>query len=506
MLSNAHSKTTIGTIAIGALLAVSVFRAVNLAWWRTQILADANRRASTLAIVLTEYLRGTFAAGDAALQGLASHSGRIGGPNAPEDDWVPVLQSTRAALPGVGSLSVTDAQGIIRHSTQPRIVGQSRRDDYLFRFLSAADRDELAIDTPFLSVIGPPVYLMPIGRRLVGPDGAFGGIVVATFTPSVAIPVFKSADVGAHGVITVLHPSGVVLFREPPAAAAPTAEEFVTVTQASMSPPLSVAVSLARLDVLAEWRREAATTVLFFVIAPAFVALGLAIMFRQIDRANAEEAARRAQLAREQELRRELEHANAVKDEFLMNVSHELRTALTSIYGYAQLLSAGRLDPVQARGAVNAIHRAAEMQSRLIEDLLDVSRMLGGRLRLEPRSVDVNDVVAAAVDNVRPAADSKQIALELYAAPAPALVNADRDRVLQIVWNLLSNAVKFTPDGGRVRAAVAARDGAIEIAVSDTGSGIAADFLPHVFERFRRGDEGAAKRQGGLGLGLAIAR
>src|SRR5215469_8526660 len=144
LLSNAHSKTTIGTIAIGALVAVSIFRAVNLAWWRSQIIADANRRASNLAIVLTEYLRGTFAAGDAALKGLASHSRRIGGPAAPDDEWMPVLQSTRAALPGVGSLSVADAQGIIRQSTQSRLVGQSRQDDYLFKHLATTETDELA--------------------------------------------------------------------------------------------------------------------------------------------------------------------------------------------------------------------------------------------------------------------------------------------------------------------------------------------------------------------------
>ncbi len=506
MLTNAHSKRTIGAIAIGALVAVSVFSAVNLAWWREQIIADGERRASNLAIVLTEYLRGTFAAADAALAELAIHSRRVGGPGAPEDEWAPVLQSTRAALPGIGSLSVVDAQGVIRYSTQPRIVGQSRSDEYVFKRLSTTEHDELVIDTPFLSVVGPPTYLIPVGRRMTNAAGRFSGIVVATFTPAVVSRVFRSADVGPHGVITVLHPSGVVIFREPANAAPPTADAHITVARETPTPPLAVSVSLARVDVLAEWRREAELTVVFFGIATVFVAAGLVIMFRQIDRADAEEAARRAQLQQEQELRRQLEKANSVKDEFLMSVSHELRTPLTSISGWSQLLTTGRLNETQARAAIGAIHRGVDVQSRLIEDLLDVSRLLGGRLRLDRRVVDVNEIVAAAIENVQPAAENKHIAVHVEVGPGPVWINADRDRVLQMVWNMLSNAVKFTPDGGEVRASVALRDGFAEIAVADNGIGIAADFLPHVFERFRQGDGGPSRRHGGLGLGLAIVR
>ncbi len=506
MLTTAHSKSMIGALAISALVAVSAFRAVNLGWWRSQIVADADRRASNLAIVLTEYLRGTFAAADAALAELAIHSRRVGGPGAPDDEWDAVLQSTRAALPGVGSLSIVDDRGVIRHSTQPAIVGQSRRDEYVFKRLSTSATDALVVDTPFAAVRDPHVYLIPLGRRLTRGDGSFAGIVVATFTPAVASPVFKSADVGPHGVITVLHPSGVVMFREPPSAVQPSTPAFITVTRQTETPPLAVAVSLARVDVLAEWRRETGITIVFFGIAAAFVTGGLAIMFRQIDRANAEKAARRAQLAHEQELRRQLEEANSVKDEFLMNVSHELRTPLTSIYGYAQLLTSGRLNETQVRGAIEAIRRNAETQGRLIEDLLDVSRLLGGRLRLERRAVDVSEIVRSAVETVRPAADAKQILLSVDTPAAPALVTGDHDRLLQIVWNLLSNAVKFTPDGGRVRAAVTVADGSVVIVVSDTGVGIAPEFLPHLFERFRQGDAGITKRHGGLGLGLAIAR
>ena len=506
MLTNAQSKTTIGLLTIGALVAVFAFRAVNLAWWRGQIMTDADRRASNLAIVLTEYLRGTFAAADAALAELAIHSRRVGGPGAPDGDWLPVLQSTRAALPGVGSLSVVDASGIIRHSTQPLIVGQSRRDEYVFRRLSSVPRDELVVDTPFLAISDARTYLIPIGRRVVASDGSFAGIIVATFTPIVASPVFKSADVGPHGIITVLHPSGVVLFREPADAVQPATPSFITVSRETTTPPLAVAVSLARTDVLAEFRREAATSFVALAVATLFVAGGLVVMFRQIDRANAEEAARRAQLAEEQELRRQLEQANLVKDEFLMNVSHELRTPLTSIYGYAQLLTSGRLNETQVRGAVQAIQRSAEMQGRLIEDLLDISRMLGGRLRLDRHPVDANDVVAAAVDNVRPIADAKGVAVAVDRSPTRAIVYADRDRLLQIVWNLLSNAVKFTPQSGHVRVSVDTSSGSVDIVVADTGAGIATEFLPHVFDRFRQGDAGTTKRHGGLGLGLAIAR
>jgi PAS domain S-box-containing protein len=220
-----------------------------------------------------------------------------------------------------------------------------------------------------------------------------------------------------------------------------------------------------------------------------------------------EAAKQELQLFREQTARAEAEKANQVKDEFLAVLSHELRTPLNAIVGWSHLLrSPGRLAPEQFARGLDAIERNATIQNQLVSDVLDISRITSGKVRLSPRRVDANDIVVAAMDSVRLAADAKRIDLRARLPPEPQFVWADPDRLQQVVWNLLSNAVKFTPAGGRVEASLSLRDSRVEMAVSDTGVGIRPDFLPHVFDSFRQADSSSTRAHGGLGLGLAIAR
>jgi PAS domain S-box-containing protein len=204
--------------------------------------------------------------------------------------------------------------------------------------------------------------------------------------------------------------------------------------------------------------------------------------------------------------RQRAEEASRAKDVFLATVSHELRTPLTAILGWARLLRSKRDDGASLERAISIIERNARAQAQLIDDILDVSRIIAGRLRLELRPLDLRTVVEAALDAVRPAAEAKGVALEAESGGEPVTLLGDADRLQQAVWNLLTNAVKFTPPGGRVDLTVAREDGQVSIQVRDTGQGIGPEFLPHVFERFRQADGGSTRRHGGLGLGLAIVR
>jgi signal transduction histidine kinase len=212
------------------------------------------------------------------------------------------------------------------------------------------------------------------------------------------------------------------------------------------------------------------------------------------------------QVRGEQAARAEAERANALKDEFLLTVSHELRTPLTAILGWSHLLVNTRLDDATAARALDAIERNAMSQAELVEDILDVSRAVTGRLRLSVGPVDLTSAVNEAVDSVQREAASKSLALEVTFDPSARHVSGDAARLQQVVRKLLLNSVKFTPAGGSVfvRLRHAGRD--VEIVVSDTGQGIPAEFLPYVFERFRQFDGSTTREHGGLGLGLTIVR
>ena len=208
----------------------------------------------------------------------------------------------------------------------------------------------------------------------------------------------------------------------------------------------------------------------------------------------------------ERTAREAAEESNRLKDEFLATVSHELRTPLTAILGWSRLLEGGSLDDSVVQQAVETIGRNAKAQAQIVDDILDVSRIITGNLYLDLHPLEVAPVVENAINVVRPTADAKGIKIETYFDPAPALISGDANRLQQVVWNLLSNAVKFTQSGGRVCVKVRQAGGAVEVSVSDTGQGISKEFLPYVFERFRQADSTTTRQHGGLGLGLAIAR
>ena len=211
-------------------------------------------------------------------------------------------------------------------------------------------------------------------------------------------------------------------------------------------------------------------------------------------------------LVRERSARADAEKANRLKDEFLATLSHELRTPLNAVIGWSRMLKSGRLDLESATHAIDVIERNAWAQKQIIEDILDVSRVITGKLQLHLGPVELVSVVNAALDAVRPAFDAKEITIETNYEEDLKVIAGDADRLQQVVWNLLSNASKFTPPGGAVGICVMNDGKYAKVQISDTGPGIAPDFLPHVFERFRQADGSTTRTHGGLGLGLAIVR
>src|SRR5688572_24135028 len=222
-------------------------------------------------------------------------------------------------------------------------------------------------------------------------------------------------------------------------------------------------------------------------------------------RQSAEEE-RSAALLRERDARKHAEEADRLKDEFLATLSHELRTPLTSILGWASMIRNGEVEGSNATRAIETIERNARSQARLIDDLLDVSRIITGNLRLDMHPLNLAPIVDAALDALRPTADVKGIRLQTRFVPEECLVKGDSNRLRQVIWNLLSNAIKFTPRGGSVKVELDCIESTARLSVRDTGDGISAEFLPYVFDRFRQAEGSISRKQGGLGLGLAVAR
>ncbi len=489
---------------------------------------------------------------DASLRQLVIHARRVGGVRAAAEEWVPILNAAKASLAGGGSITVIDRDGRIVHSTQSVIVGASRRDNYIFKRLSTVERDELVVDRPFLTVVDPRQYVIPIGRRLTTDEGRFDGIVVAVLFPERYRDFFRTPDVGRTGITWVFHPDGVVLFREPSAtnpineAAAdnpillsalrsgtegivngpvhPGGPSLVSAYKPVGEPPLIVGVSLNRDELLTDWYRQRRSAALALSALAFTLGCMVFFVFREMDaRARAErdlmdvqhleaerlrntnEALEHA-LESEQKARRDIEEASYLKDEFLMTVSHELRTPLTAIYGWVRVLISKDMTREQQLRALSAVERNAIAQTRLIDDLLDVSRAIVGRLRIEARMVNLAHVLDDAIETLLPAMTAKSIKFTGRIKADMEPVFADPVRLQQIVWNLLSNAIKFTPEGGSVELRASRVGAHVEIAVRDSGAGIPAEFLPYVFERFRQAEAGTRRRYGGLGLGLAIAR
>ncbi|MGH7439392.1 MAG: ATP-binding protein, partial [Polyangiaceae bacterium] len=240
---------------------------------------------------------------------------------------------------------------------------------------------------------------------------------------------------------------------------------------------------------------------------------GVVLVFRDVTDRRRAEAERRAVLMdrdrlldSERAARTEAEHANRSKDEFVAMISHELRNPLGAIMGWTQILKTSVEDTEKVRRGIEVIERNARAQEQLVSDLLDMSRIISGKLRLDVSGADLIAVIHAAIETTRPAADARRITVDCMLDPSVAATTADPVRLQQCVWNLLSNAIKFTPQGGRVTVSLRRSDSHAAIEVTDNGIGIEPNFLPHVFERFRQAETVPTKRSGGLGLGLTIVK
>jgi signal transduction histidine kinase/ActR/RegA family two-component response regulator len=497
---------------------------------RDDQLRSSDRRAANLAVVLAGYLGQTFAAVDASLRQLALHSQHIGGAEAPEAEWGPALVSARAALAVVGSISVMDSAGTIRHSTQPAIVGQSRSDQYLFRRLVSDTTDDLVANTPFQALVGRHQYMIPLGRRLSSPGGALRGFIVATFLPDELRGVFRSADVGALGVVTVFHRGGFIVFREPSGAnpigevatkqplfeaalknggngayrgpAEANGPIFRTAFRGLPGRDLVVAVSLREDEILSEWRREVAITAIRVAVFATVLGVILGLIFREMNtRAAAQEALSRSQ---------RLESIGRLTG----GIAHDFNNLLTVILGNVSLIKdgIGPNTPKATEESAAQIERAASRGTALIRQLLAFAR----RQPLQPRTVDIEALIRDAtpmLDRVL----GEDVTLEADSAPSqgPFLATVDPVGAETTLLNLCINARDAMPDGGTIKIHLwrvtfdgpyvranpdVAAGSYIVVSVSDTGTGIPEEILPHLFEPFfTTKDVGR-----GTGLGLSI--
>jgi signal transduction histidine kinase/ActR/RegA family two-component response regulator len=266
-------------------------------------------------------------------------------------------------------------------------------------------------------------------------------------------------------------------------------------------------ITIGALAAILVWELEHVGSIaLALLVAGAAVMAALVIARRVRTRVADLAAYYEALLHTADEQSRRAEAANRLKDEFLATLSHELRTPLNSVLGWARLLATGKLDAPQTSKAVQAIERAGWAQSRLVEDLLDISRIVAGRLQIAPRPTLLQPLVEAAVQSLVPAAEAKRINVQTDLDCDIGAIAIDPDRVQQVVWNLLSNAIKFTPSGGHVRVLLARDDRHVRLSVTDTGIGFKSEIAAHLFERFRQADSGPTRQFGGLGLGLGIVR
>ena len=316
-------------LIVGLFALLVVLRSVNV-WWRYDAIIDeSERRAANLALILSEHLEQTIATVDAALSQLVLHSDRVGGPNAPHISWGPVLAAARSGLAGVGSLTLLNDSGVITHSTLQSIVGQSRANQFVFRYLASVPTNELVADTPYRSTLDGRM-LIPLGRRLTARNGGFEGAVVATLEPEQLRGFYRSVDVGANGVISVLHPTGIALFREPSTgedandnplftatrdefgkglfrgALAPDGKRYLSAFRSLSKPHLLLAVSLSEDDVLAEWRTELGRTFLAFGLVGLLLTISGLLINREIRARAAADTALRENRARLHEI---MDHA-----------------------------------------------------------------------------------------------------------------------------------------------------------------------------------------------------
>ncbi|MBE9208917.1 response regulator [Nostoc sp. LEGE 06077] len=381
---------------------------------------------------------------------------------------------TQTPVDGEWTRTVVDGHGVIvaRTRNPGRFVGKSGTPSFLQRI--AATTEGVYRDT---TLEGAPVYF------------AFKRASFFDWTTAVVVPIEVIEDPTRRAIWLVVS-SGLVLLVVSGVGA------FLLSHRISQG--ITEAADAAEALAQGEYPRISPSSI-------QEVALLSEALERSADLLSQRQRERDEHLTQVEAARTEAETANRLKDEFLITVSHELRTPLNAICGWAQLLSAGRLNPEKTQQAIATIERNARIQAQLVNDLLDTSRIITGKLRLEPQPLNLANVIVCAIDSVRHAAEVKNIDLQLQLAQVDPVLG-DQNRLQQVVWNLLSNAVKFTPQDGQIEVQLQQTNSQVEIIVRDTGVGIKTDFLPYVFERFRQADGSTTREYGGLGLGLAIAR
>jgi len=527
-LASVRDRKLAAGVAVAVILGALVsLRGADLLVRRRQILEAGDRRAENLAQILAGYVQQTFAASDAAIRQLTVHSRRVGGAGAPDAEWLPILQAARVGIPGVGSISVVDSGGIIRHSTQPAIIGQSRRNQFVFTRLASGMTDGLVADIPFRTVVGNQPYVIPLGRKLTTASGAFDGVIVVSFFPDSLREFLRTVDVGRSGSISVFHESGFVLIRQPSdrnplgdqAAGMPLfaaakrvggaglfrgpIEAGAPVSRTAFRPSnqrLIVAVSLSEPELLSGWNRDAATSLTFATMLILAVVAFLLLLYRQLDVRHAAEQA----LLRSQRLES--------LGQLTGGVAHDFNNLLTVILGNVSLMKAMLSQgPLPADDeSLTEIERAARRASDLTRQLLAFAR----RQPLLPRVVDLGAAVQSAGPMLRRVV-GEAATLKLVAAEEPALANVDPVQIETTLLNLCLNARDAMPRGGTIaietgmavldeqyaRTAEDVTPGAYSlITVSDTGSGIPSEHLPRLFEPFFT-TKGPGK---GTGLGLSM--
>lgn len=382
---------------------------------------------------------------------------------------------TQAPIDGEWTRTIVDSAGIVvaRTRAPERFVGQ--RGTPLFLEQIASGQEGIYQNT---SLEGERVYM------------AFRRLKDSGWTAAVIVPIHVVHGPARQAMVFVIG-SGIVLLILSMVGAIALSERISR----------SIASATQGAEALAEGKEP---KVAFSAIQE--VAMLGAALERSANLLAQQEQERTKHLARAEAARAEAEAANRLKDEFLITISHELKTPLNAILGWSTLLRAGRLTGEKMEQAIATIERNAKAQAHLVDDLLDTSRIITGKLRLETQPIDVSTVVTGALDSVQHAAEAKGIHLYLQKLSTIEPIMGDPNRLQQVIWNLLSNAVKFTPPGGQVTVELRSIDSVTEVVIRDTGRGIKPEFLPHVFDRFRQADSSTTREFGGLGLGLAIVR
>jgi signal transduction histidine kinase len=547
-IADRRLKFSIAASVIVVFALLAAFRFVDLSSRHEQALSEAAGRAAIRARTLAESLHQVLAVADASLRQLAALSPRLGGPMGNRNEWQPVLNAAYAGLTGIGSLSVVDAEGVIRHSTIDRLIGQSRRNDYLFKQLLTEPASELVASTPFRTIFpGSSRLVIPIGRRLASADGNFNGIVVATFEPEQLRAFFRKMLAGKAEEVWVLHPGGEVLFREPSTtnpiggsaagnpifeaaratsgggtirtALEPGGPELVSAFERTSEPVLIVAVSVRQAETLAAWRGDLYQSAVAFGVTALGLTAMLFILLRQIDaRSAAENALRLETVQREREaanareannlaaaraaFAEELERKNNELEAFSYSVSHDLRSPLRSIDGFSVLLlqeHAGQLD-AKAREYLEIVRAGAQRMGELIDDLLMLSRV--SRTELHRRRVNLSQIAEDIADTLQ-TRDSRRA--EFVIEPG-VQAEADESLIRIVLENLLGNAWKFSSGVARPRiefATLKSADGQT-LFVRDNGAGFNMNYSAKLFRPFQR-----LHRQSefpGTGIGLATVQ